>query len=117
MGETKDRPIKQLTTPLQFLKGVGPDRAKLLERIGLRTASDVMFCFPRSYQDMTDLRPIERLEENTPLSVCGIVEEVEIRNTGPGRSVLGVLVRQETQYLRAIWFNQPYMRERFRVSR
>ncbi len=42
-----------LATPVQFLKGVGPDRAKLMERLGLRTAADVLFNFPRDYQDLT----------------------------------------------------------------
>ena len=40
---------QQLSTPVQFLGGVGPDRAQLLERIGLKTAADVLFCFPRDY--------------------------------------------------------------------
>jgi len=115
--ETPKAVAEQLSTPVQFLKGVGPERAKLLGRLGLRTARDLLFSFPRSYQDLTDLRPIERLTEDTPVSVCGVVEEVEMRNTGVGRSLLGVLIRQGTQYLRALWFNQPYMRERFVVGR
>ena len=60
-----------LATPVQFLKGVGPDRAKLMERLGLRTAADVLFNFPRDYQDLTDLRSIEQLEEDKLQSVRG----------------------------------------------
>jgi ATP-dependent DNA helicase RecG len=102
---------------MQYVKGVGPERAKLLERLGLRVARDLLFFFPRSYQDTSELRTIERLTENIPVSVCGVVEEVDIRNTGPGRSLLGVLIRQESQYLRALWFNQPYMKEKFALGR
>jgi ATP-dependent DNA helicase RecG len=36
-----------LRSPLQFLKGVGTQRAEILERIGLRKASDLLFYFPR----------------------------------------------------------------------
>lgn len=107
---------ERLATPVQFLKGVGPQRAELLERLDLRTACDVLFCFPRDYQDMSELRMIERLAEGELASVCGLVEEIDLRNTGAGRSMLGVLIRQGTQYLRAIWFNQPYMREKFSVG-
>ena len=99
---------------MQFLKGVGPDRAKLLERMGLRTAADVLFNFPRDYQDLTDLRSIEVLEEDKLQSVRGVVEEIDVRNTGMGRSILGVLVRQDSRFLRAIWFNMPFMTEKFR---
>ena len=102
-----------LATPAQFLKGVGPHRAPLLARLELKTARDILFHFPRDYQDMSELRTIDQLEENQPVSVSGHVEEIDLRNTGIGRSRLGVLVRQGNQYLRAIWFNQPYMREQF----
>ena len=102
-----------LTKPVQFLKGVGPKRANLLKRLNLHIARDLLFHFPRDYQDVSELCTVEQLEENQPVSVCGYVEEVELRNTGLGRSILGVLVRQGAQFLRAVWFNQPYMRQRF----
>lgn len=108
--------LERLATPIQFVKGVGPQRAELLERLELRSVRDVLFNFPRDYQDMSELRPIERLEEGQLVSVCGVVDEIELRNTGPGRSLLGVLVRQGSQYLRALWFNQPYMAEKFRAG-
>ena len=83
-----------LATPAQFLKGVGPHRAPLLARLELKTARDILFHFPRDYQDMSELRTIDQLEENQPVSVSGHVEEIDLRNTGIGRSRLGVLVRQ-----------------------
>lgn len=109
-------PAERLGTPVQFIKGVGPQRAELLVRLDLRDACDVLFNFPRDYQDMSELRPIERLAEGQLSSVCGVVDEVELRNTGTGRSMLGVLLRQGSQYLRAVWFNQPYMRDKFRAG-
>src|SRR6476660_378512 len=102
-----------LATPVQFIKGVGPDRAKLLERLELRTAADVLFNFPRDYQDLTDLRSIDQLEENKLQSVRGTVEEIDVRSTGVGRSIVGMLLRQDKQYLRAIWFNMPFMADKF----
>jgi len=107
---------ERLATPIQFVKGVGPQRAELLERINLRTASDLLFDFPRDYYDASQLKAIGEFVENEPVSVCGVVEEIDLRNTGPGRSWLGMLVRQEKEYLRAIWFNQPWMRERVPVG-
>jgi len=109
-------PAERLATPVQFLKGVGPKRAELLAKLDLRFAFDVLFFFPRDYQDMSELREIDQLEEKLPSSVCGTVEEIDLRGTGVGNSVLGVLVRQGTHYLRAVWFNQPFMREKFQVG-
>jgi ATP-dependent DNA helicase RecG len=105
-------PADLLATPVQYLKGVGPQRAELLAKLDLHYAADVLFFFPRAYQDMSELRQIDQLVEGKPSSVVGVIEEVDLRNTGPGKSLLGMLLRQETRYLRCLWFNQPWMRER-----
>ena len=47
MAVPEKTPIQLLASPVQFLKGVGPQRGELLERLGLRTARDLIFCFPR----------------------------------------------------------------------
>ncbi len=106
-------PAQLLATPVQFLKGVGPARAELLDRMGLHTARDVLFLFPRDYQDLSDEREVSQLEEGKLQSVRGVVEDIDQRNTSSGGTVLGISVRCQTGYLRAIWFNQPFMRERF----
>ncbi len=103
----------QLATPVQFLKGVGPQRAERLANLGIRTAQDILFFFPRDYQDLTDVRPIANFEEGTLLSVLGVVEQVSLRSIGPGRSLLVLQIRQESDLLRAVWFNQPFLEKRF----
>ena len=102
-----------LATPVQYLKGVGPERAALLAKLDLHYARDLLFFFPRAYQDMSELKDIDQLEEGKLASVCGVVEEVDLRNTGLGKSLLGVLIRQETKYLRLLYFNQPWRRQTF----
>ncbi len=112
-GNPAPTSAERLRTPAQFIKGVGPQRAPLLEKLGLKKARDILFFFPRDYQDMSQLCDIASLEADQPCSVCGVVEEIDLRNIGTGRTMLGVLVRQDTSYLRAIWFNQPFMRQKF----
>ena len=112
-SSTPPTPAQLLATPVQFLKGVGPTRAELLERLGLHTVRDVLFFFPRDYQDLSDEREVDQLEEGKLQSVRGVVEDIDLRNTSAGGSVLGVSIRCQTGHLRAIWFNQPFMRERF----
>src|SRR5216684_5409474 len=69
------------STPLQqsvqFLKGVGPARAALLRRLGIETIGDLLFHFPRSYEDLTDIRPIAQLSGGTLQTVHGEVVEIE----------------------------------------
>ncbi len=116
MSDSSKSKRAALSTPVQFLSGVGPDRARLLEKLGLHTAADVLFFFPRTYQDMSELRSIDRLVEGELASVVGVVDEIDFRGTGPGRSMLGILLRQDNLFLRALWFNQPFMKERFKAG-
>ncbi|MEX2176022.1 MAG: ATP-dependent DNA helicase RecG [Pirellulaceae bacterium] len=105
-------PAELLATPAQFLKGVGSPRAEILAKLELFYARDFLFFFPRAYQDLSELREIGQLEEGRPASVVGVIEEIDLRNTTPGKSLLGMLLRQGTKYLRCLWFNQPWMREK-----
>ena len=106
------QPAKSLTTPAQFLKGVGPDRAKSLERIGLATARDILFFFPRDYLDLSERQPLSELSEDHAVSVLVEVVELEQRRTRTGKSMLGVLMRQGPDFVRALWFNQSYMKDK-----
>ncbi len=107
----------ELTTPVQFLPGCGPQRVPLFARLGVTTVRDLLFLFPRDYQDLTDVRPISALEEGRLVSVLGVVEDVELRHGGGiGRSVLGVLIKQDASYLRAMWFNVPFMQAKFKIG-
>ena len=81
--------------------------------LGCALPRDVLFFFPRDYQDLTDRREIAELEEGKLQTVRGIVEEVDLRSTSSGRCVLGVLVRSGGGHLAGVWFNQPFMRDRF----
>ena len=72
-----------------------------------------MFFFPRDYQDLSDLRPIAELEEDRLQTVRGVVTEVDATSSGFGKSRVGVLVFDGQDYLRATWFNQPFMRGKF----
>ena len=72
MPHTSDTPpTVELTTPVRFLKGCGEARAELLARLDVHIVRDLLFLFPRDYQDLTDLRSIDQLEEGVLASVLG----------------------------------------------
>jgi ATP-dependent DNA helicase RecG len=107
-------PAEVLATPVEFVRSVGPQRAEVLHRLDVRTAGDLIFLFPRDYEDLTDRREIAKLDEEHVQTIRGRVVEVDGRSSGFGKSTVGVLVKQGNDYLRAMWFNQPFMREKFR---
>lgn len=114
MSDQEKRPAERLATQVQYLKGVGPRRAEMLQRLGLRTVADLLFFFPRDYEDHTQRRQVADLEEGMLQSVRGLVEEMETRDLAPGRNMVGMLVRVGSDHLRAVWFNQPFVFSQYR---
>ena len=111
--EPPHREGEALSTPIQFVKGVGPQRAELFTRLGVRNAGELLFLFPRDYQDLTDVCTTAELEENKLVSITGVVEDVDARELRGGRSMVGAMIRDDHGYLRGVWFNQPHMYHRF----
>ena len=102
-----------LTTPVQFLPGVGPQRGALLERLGLRLAQDLLFFFPRDYQDLSELCAIDDLAEGHAVSVLGTVDEIKPTAGRWGRSRLTVTIQEDGNSLRGVWYNQSFLRKKF----
>jgi len=105
-----------LETPVRFLKGVGPARAKLLAKLDLETAGDLLFYMPRSILDLSDVREPDTLEAGLTQTVRGAVVDTDVRRLSKGRTLTAVLLRCGHEFVRGVWFNQPWMRNRFRME-
>ncbi len=102
-----------LATPIHLLGGVSSSQVPLLQKLQLRTAADVLFRFPRTYQDLTDIRAIGELEAGVTASVCGTVAEVEQKRTSTGKTITGAVIHDSHgASMRVMWFNQPFIRSR-----
>ncbi len=58
MSAPAKTPLEILGTPISTLVGVQPQVAGLFDRLGLRTVLDLLFYFPRDYEDFTELKSI-----------------------------------------------------------
>ena len=101
----------QLTSPIQFLPGVGPARAEKLTRLRLRTIQDVLFFFPRNYEQPAPSTPVNKLREGQPASIVGVIGEAEITSRTPGKSIFGALVENQSGIVRIVFFNQAFRAE------
>ncbi|QDT67182.1 ATP-dependent DNA helicase RecG [Planctomycetes bacterium MalM25] len=106
-----------LGTPIAQLPRPQRRQVEALARKGLRTVADLLFLFPRDYEDFRDRRPIAELEEELPQTVVGEVIDVESRGTGFGKHRLGVVVQDESDALRANWFNQAFLARKFAIGK
>lgn len=104
-----------LAMPVQFVRGVGPARAALLAKLNLLTVIDLLFNIPRDVLDLSDVRDPSHLEADVFQSVRGSVVETDSRPTRTG-SMTGVLIRSGDDFVRGLWFNQPWMYRKFKYG-
>ena len=69
----------ELYVPAAYVKGVGPARAELLARLGLRRACDLLFYFPRDYLEITLRRDVASLTDDSVQSIVGEIEYWQTR--------------------------------------
>ncbi|HEX3630969.1 MAG TPA: ATP-dependent DNA helicase RecG [Casimicrobiaceae bacterium] len=103
-----------LAAPVQFLKGVGPRRAADLEHAGLVTLEDLLYRFPLRYEDRSRLQPIASLKSGQTAAVSGRVLVAGLRSTRrPGFKIFEAAIDDGSGSLRAVWMNQPYLKDVF----
>jgi len=104
---------RTLETPVQFVKGVGPQRARLMARLGIVTIGDLLTLYPRRYEDRRSLKKIGELVHGEVESVCGTVGTIKNVRPRKGLTVTRVLLSDSTGTVTAVWFNQLYLSRQF----
>ncbi|HQE91896.1 MAG TPA: ATP-dependent DNA helicase RecG [Anaerolineae bacterium] len=105
-----------LEAPVETLPGVGKKRAALLEKLGVKTIRDLLFFYPRRYEDYSTLKTINHLVYGERVSVLATVWDAGTRRTQSGRSLFRAVLSDNTGTLEVTWFNQPYLEERIRAG-
>jgi len=98
----------ELSTSVQYLKGVGPARAVALGELGVRTAEDLLNYFGRDWSFVPEVVPIERIRPNQTACIIGQVERTDWQ---PYRRkpFFEAMLADATGLCRIIWFNGKYL--------
>ena len=101
------------TTAVQYLKGIGPKRAKSFLARGVQTIEELLYYFPRRYEDRTNFAKISQLKEGQIYTIKVQVLAGGQRNSWRRRSfsITEAVVEDGTGKLNCVWFNQPYLKE------
>ena len=111
-GKTSATPAA-LNADLTVLQGVGPRHAQTLGKLGMHNLGDMLYYFPRRYEDYSQLKPIKDLFYGQQVTVIGAVQSVSARPIRSGKSQLvEVVLSDGTGALRLSWFNQPWIANR-----
>jgi ATP-dependent DNA helicase RecG len=103
----------ELTTPVQYVKGVGPKLAEILATKGIATVGDLLNYLPFRYEDRLNPRGIAELRAGEMATVIG-----EVRNSGLFRTrkmpIFQLTVGQGRSRLKCLWFNASYLQNKFK---
>lgn len=97
-----------LRQSVMVLRGVGQKVAQQLATIGAETIWELLYIFPRRYDDYTLLKPINQLEYGEQVTVIGTIWETRARRTRNQKLVQSVIT-DGTGKIQATWFNQPWL--------
>ena len=106
-----------LEMDLRFLKGVGPARVEILNKLGLFTLNDIINYFPREHEDRGCYKSIYELQDGETAAIRVVitsnVSETRVRRN---MAIYKVIAKDETGNIILTWFNQPYIKKQLRVG-
>ena len=107
-----------LQTPIDYLKGVGPNRADLLKKeLGIHTFQDLLNLFPNRYLDRTQYYKIAQLlQTNAEVQIVGKITHIKTVEQKRGKRLVATF-RDETGSMELVWFRgQKWIHENLKIN-
>lgn len=106
-----------LNMDLRFLKGVGPARVEILNKLGLFTLNDIINYFPREYEDRGNYKNIAEAIDGENVAIRAIIAS-NISETRVRRNMViyKAIAKDETGSILLTWFNQPYIKKQLKMG-
>lgn len=107
-----------LNQDVKFVKGVGPNRVKLLNKLNIYTLKDLITYYPREYEDRSKPKKIANAiegEETLIQAVC-VSKMSEIRTKRKNMTIYKLIVRDDTASAILTWYNQGYLKSKFKLG-
>ena len=106
--------MNNLNKDIQYVKGIGPKKASKLNKLGIFTINDLIYYFPRQYEDRNKLKKICQLEDKEKATIRAIISSIETSTPRKGLSITKLSVRDETGFAKLVFFNQDYIVKSFK---
>ena len=105
-----------LEKDVKYIKGVGPNRVKLLNKLNIFTLKDLITYYPRTYEDRSKPKNIAECVDGEEALIeavaCGRISEIKLK----GKNMQKLIVRDESSTATITWFNQTYLKNKFEVG-
>lgn len=106
-----------LDDSIQFVKGIGPKKAKLFEKLHIRTLRDALETYPRDYEDRTRITRIADINAEDKYAIRAVVgTEPKVNRIRKGLTLVKCTIFDESGSLNVTYFNNPYAAALLRVG-
>ena len=100
-----------LKKDVKYVKGVGPNRVKLLNKLGIHSLNDLITYYPRAYEDRSQIKSICDVQDGEKVTIeATVVQGVATRMLMRHRSIAKAIISDGTENIIVTWFNQPYIK-------
>ncbi len=99
-----------LAAPVQYAKGVGPQRGPALAKLGVATFEDLLLHLPLRYEDRSRFARVADLRPGMKVAVSGTIAVAGLRRARR-MSLYEVRLEDDSGRLKALWFNQPFLKD------
>ena len=108
----------ELNKNVQYIKGVGETRAKVLNKLGIFTLEDLITYYPRTYEDRSKSKKLEdTIDGEETLIKAYVVSRMNIVTTKNRKmKICKMIVRDDTEACEVVWYNQPYLKQNFHMG-
>lgn len=104
----------QISDSIKWIKGVGPQKAKLFSHLNVFTIRDFLYLSPRRYLDRSEIKPIKNIRVDEEVTVEGKIVAVNSRRSRKGKLLCDVTIYDGTGIIVGRWFNQSWVEDRFK---
>lgn len=101
---------------IQYVKGIGPKKAEKLNRLGIYTIKDLLYYFPRQFEDRSVIKKIAQLEDEEKVTVKALITNIESYTPKKGMTITRIDVKDDTGFAKLTFFNREYIKNTFRVG-
>ena len=103
---------------VQYVKGVGEARAKILNKLEIYTLEDLITYYPRDYEDRSIAKKLCDVQDGDEVLIkAHVVSGMNVIHTRTKKmTICRMIVRDDTDVCEMIWYNQPYLKQRFKIG-